>query len=382
MSTIVDWLYPERVDKALCDLIGVKELGRDRQREFEQRKCAIRKVQDKLSTMEFAHVQAEKAQLGTVSNPPDIQHKFGLGPLVAVPEDPGLESTDILLECPLMLGIMYNSDGYPRLPQDIPAQQKDRAALAREFMNKQYSIASGGKASRVHVTKVCKRPEDFIEAAGHPLAALDHVSRGPGLFQVLNNTWVLLRQTNSSPPKLNLLSFDVASVAGNADTEADPMMAPQATASLPTRNGPGESHLLGTNTMTGSPAHSVESLTSAADPMPADSGIQCSEALVLAAKSTAMTGETDINSQEHSLPQDLASVPDSDAGPRPQGHKYELARLAVSAMNAFGNHNGGSSQPSSTRHTKRQELFKKTRAAAAAAVIDRTKGLDDAPHRA
>ncbi|KAG6904661.1 hypothetical protein DXG01_008300 [Tephrocybe rancida] len=198
MSTIVDRLYPEQVN----------ELGGDRQREFEQRKRAIRKVQDKLSTMEFAHVRAEKAQLGAVGNPLDIQCKlaktqavarikgadtkrlkemgmvsltlvgwvkengkmgvelhdyiaelegirkpcfsdmyqdlstemidkfmlylfslrgkrFGLGPLVAIPEDPGLESTDILPECPSMLGITYDSDGYPRLPQDIPARQKD-----------------------------------------------------------------------------------------------------------------------------------------------------------------------------------------------------------------------------------------------------------------
>ncbi|KAG6914542.1 hypothetical protein DXG01_016747, partial [Tephrocybe rancida] len=76
VSTIVDRLYPERVYKALCDLIGVNKLGRDRQREFEQRKRAIRKVQDELSTMEFAHVRAEKAQLGVVGNPPDIQHKL------------------------------------------------------------------------------------------------------------------------------------------------------------------------------------------------------------------------------------------------------------------------------------------------------------------
>ncbi|KAG6913020.1 hypothetical protein DXG01_010363 [Tephrocybe rancida] len=222
VSTIVDRLYPERVNEVLCDLIGVNELGRDRQREFEQRKHTIRKVQDELSTMGFAHVWAEKAQLGVVSNPLDIQCKyvlhslsiivwaplgpvhrlaktqavarikgadtkrlkemgmvsltlvgwvnengkmgvelhdyiaelkgirklcfsdmyqdlstemidkfmlylfslrgkrFGLGPLVAVPEDPGLDSADILRECPLILGITYNSDGYPRLPQDIP----------------------------------------------------------------------------------------------------------------------------------------------------------------------------------------------------------------------------------------------------------------------
>ncbi|KAG6914225.1 hypothetical protein DXG01_001672 [Tephrocybe rancida] len=78
VSTIVDRLYPEQVNKVLCDLIGVNELGRDRQREFEQRKRTIRKVQDELSTMEFAHVWAEKAQLGAVSNPPDIQHKYVL----------------------------------------------------------------------------------------------------------------------------------------------------------------------------------------------------------------------------------------------------------------------------------------------------------------
>ncbi|KAG6913099.1 hypothetical protein DXG01_009671 [Tephrocybe rancida] len=83
VSTIVDWLYPERVDKALCDLIGVNELGGDRQREFEQRKRAIRKVQDELSTMEFAHMQAEKAQLGAVGNPPDIQHKLAKTQAVA-----------------------------------------------------------------------------------------------------------------------------------------------------------------------------------------------------------------------------------------------------------------------------------------------------------
>ncbi|KAG6905776.1 hypothetical protein DXG01_000795 [Tephrocybe rancida] len=203
VSAIVDQLYPERVDEVLCDLIRVNKLGGDRQREFEQRKCAIRKVQDKLSPIEFAHMCAEKAQLGAVGNPPDIQCKlaktqavarikgadtkclkemgmvsltlvswvkengkmgvelhdyiaelegirkpcfsdmyrdlstemidkfmlylfslcgkrFSLGPLIAAPEDPGLESTDILPELPLMLGIMYDSDGYPR-PQDIPA---------------------------------------------------------------------------------------------------------------------------------------------------------------------------------------------------------------------------------------------------------------------
>ncbi|KAG6905596.1 hypothetical protein DXG01_001765 [Tephrocybe rancida] len=208
VSAVVDWLYHDWVDKALCDLISVEESGGNRQREFQQRKRAIRKVQDELSTTEFLQVQAEKAKLGSGGNPLEIQHRlaktqgaakikaadakclkemgmvsltlvgwvkengkmgielhdyitelegikkpcfsdtywdlstemidkfmlypfalrdkrFGLGPLVAVPGDPGMESTDTLLESSPTPGITYNCDGYPRLSEDILSRQKD-----------------------------------------------------------------------------------------------------------------------------------------------------------------------------------------------------------------------------------------------------------------
>ncbi|KAG6904856.1 hypothetical protein DXG01_006685 [Tephrocybe rancida] len=76
VSAVVDWLYPDWVDKVLCNLIGVEELGGNRQREFQQRKRTIRKVQDELSNTEFLQVQAEKAKLGSGGNPPEIQHRL------------------------------------------------------------------------------------------------------------------------------------------------------------------------------------------------------------------------------------------------------------------------------------------------------------------
>ncbi|KAG6905021.1 hypothetical protein DXG01_005575, partial [Tephrocybe rancida] len=65
-SAFVDWLYSDRVNEVLCDLISIKE-----------------KVQDELSTIEFVHVQVEKAQLGSVCNPPDIQCKLAKTQAVA-----------------------------------------------------------------------------------------------------------------------------------------------------------------------------------------------------------------------------------------------------------------------------------------------------------
>ncbi|KAG6905351.1 hypothetical protein DXG01_003295 [Tephrocybe rancida] len=65
-------------------------------------------------------------------------------------------------ESPWQGAVGTDSRGYPRLPNAFPALTKDLVKLCREYMNAQYSIASGKPDSRMCVADVCEHPSSFI----------------------------------------------------------------------------------------------------------------------------------------------------------------------------------------------------------------------------
>ncbi|KAG6913916.1 hypothetical protein DXG01_003585 [Tephrocybe rancida] len=65
-------------------------------------------------------------------------------------------------ESPWQGAVGTNSRGYPRLPNAFPALTKDLVKLCREYMNAQYSIASGKPDSRMCIADVCEHPSSFI----------------------------------------------------------------------------------------------------------------------------------------------------------------------------------------------------------------------------
>ncbi|KAG6905587.1 hypothetical protein DXG01_001814 [Tephrocybe rancida] len=500
VSSVVDRLYHDRVDKALCDLIGVEEFGGNRQREFQQRKHAIRKVQDELLNTEFLQVQAEKAKLRSGGNPPEIQRRlaktqgvakikaadakrlkemgmvlltlvswvkengkmgielhdyitelegikklcfsdtywdlstkmidefmlylfalrdkrFGLGPLVAVPGDPGMELMDTLPESSPTLGITYNC-----MHLDIAA------------------IASGGKASRVHITKVCKWPQNFIEAGGLPpnfslkdprnipmddlgillghwitrqkelgcsksLPFTHYMSGGCRILAEIERVIKLVppRHKDSGPLKFNLdvlLAFDDTPDLGNPgqgdhitskETEVrltpmkDPPHTRQSLAEKTNRSKGKENVNSGTALAT--PAHSVGDQSGADtsvleshvlnNSIPRRTGTQQSEDTILATQSPAIDVETTRGPPKEES--SAAQQSDSSTITHPCGRRYKLSRMGVQGRIAIGNNGENLSQAPSTRHTNIMAMYKKMRAATAVAALNQLQMLRDPP---
>ncbi|KAG6906129.1 hypothetical protein DXG01_015782 [Tephrocybe rancida] len=75
----------------------------------------------------------------------------GTGVAVPTPPEP---SQQVILE--------MDSRGFPRLPGVFPGLTKDLVKLCHEYMNAQYSIASGKPDSRMCVAELCANPKSFI----------------------------------------------------------------------------------------------------------------------------------------------------------------------------------------------------------------------------
>ncbi|KAG6906070.1 hypothetical protein DXG01_016057 [Tephrocybe rancida] len=75
----------------------------------------------------------------------------GTGVAVPTPPEP---SRQVVLET--------DSRGFPRLPGVFPGLTKDLVKLCREYINAQYSIASGKPDSCMCVAEVCTNPKSFI----------------------------------------------------------------------------------------------------------------------------------------------------------------------------------------------------------------------------